>query len=120
MVRLGWLLTALLLYTALAVTNEMTRLGSGSCGNSIPTVIISKSDIKPIHYSIILANYSEEFSKYDMDVADARSVSAIFCTQVSSLKSKNLARTEIYSRDAGTPANSVCLGCAFPDSLARY
>jgi hypothetical protein len=115
MVRIGWILTALLLYTVLAVTTNMTETGSDSCGNSTPSVITSESDIRPIHYSIILADFREESSNYDMEVADARSVSAISYTQVSSPVSKNLARTEIDSREADNLNNSVCLGCAFPD-----
>jgi hypothetical protein len=123
--RAQLILTAILIYTMLAVTNDNLQIRIDSPSISKLRMVISESDSEPRSYNNIQADYSLEFSKDNPELADARSVSAFLSKRNPSPCLKSIAldylvmdslQMAIDERESGGLVNSVCLGCAFPDS----
>jgi hypothetical protein len=117
MERAQWVLTALLVCTMLAaVTSNKTQIRTDSPSILRHYVAASESDIEPIRYRTIRADYREDSAINSLEVADARTASAFSFTNCSTPEPENHTREclRIETLQTDTLIESVCLGCAFP------
>jgi hypothetical protein len=130
MERAQWVLTALLVCTMLAaVTSNKTQIRTDSPSILRHYVAASESDIEPIRYRTIRADYREDSAINSLEVADARTASAFSFTNCSTPEPKSHIReylrietlqTETNFHETDTLIESVCLGCAFPGLPVDY